>query len=148
MMQVGWETIRDEYLAVADKTTKWMEPELHNGKWEVFGFYFKGDKVQANIDRCPKTWELIQSIPNVYIAGFSILRAGAVIHPHEGYTGDVWRSHLGLICPQGAWIKVGDETHHWKEGEWFVFDDTITHEAHNESNEDRVILIVDFYKDK
>ena len=145
---ITWQDIRDEYLAIAEQAEPWMETELHNGKWEVFGLMFKGEKFQPNIDRCPKTWQLIQSIPRAYIAGFSVLKAGAIIHPHVGYTGEVLRSHLGLICPEKAWIKVGDTVHHWKEGEWFVFDDTIIHEAQNESDTDRVVLLVDFYKDE
>ena len=142
-LEANYEVIRDEYLAVSSKTVTWPEEFLHNGKWEAYGIKFQGKDIP---NMCPKTTEIIGSIPGVYIAGFSVLKAGCVISPHKGYTGSVWRSHLGLICPDNCWIKVGDATHKWKEGEVVVFDDTLTHEAANEGSQDRVVLIVDIPK--
>jgi len=137
------EVILAEYLKVSSKTKQWPEAHLHNGKWEAYGIKFQGEDL---INECPKTTEIINSIPGVFIAGFSVLKAGCVITPHVGYTDSVWRLHLGLICPPNCWIRVGEETHHWKKGEAVLFDDTIEHEAANESDSDRVILIVDVKK--
>jgi len=144
ILEQNHKVILSEYLASVDKLKPYFETHLHNGKWEAYGIKFKGEDIENN---CPKTTELVNQIPRTYIAGFSTLKAGCEIRPHTGYTGDVWRAHLGLICPDNCWIKVGDEKHTWKEGEVVVFDDTIRHEAKNESDTDRVILLVDFYKE-
>jgi beta-hydroxylase len=143
VLEDNYAVILDEYRAVSDESVPWPETFLHNGKWRAYGIKFKGSYLPNS---CPKTTEIVRSIPNVYIAGFSILKAGCVISPHKGYTDSVWRSHLGLICPDNCWIKVGGVTHEWKEGEVAVFDDTNVHEASNESDRDRVVLIVDIEK--
>ncbi len=144
--EMKWEKIRDEYLALASTAEEWPETELHNGQWFAIPLCFMGQRHEENIARCPTAWEEANNMGEPFIAGFSILKAGAVIHPHTGYTSDVWRTHLGLICPEGAWIKVDGVEYRWKEGERFQFDDTLLHEARNESNTDRVILIVDYFK--
>jgi aspartyl/asparaginyl beta-hydroxylase (cupin superfamily) len=54
--------------------------------------------------------------------------------------------HLPLIVPPGGcWFRVGNETREWKEGEAWVFDDTIEHEAYNPTDQTRVILIFDVW---
>jgi ornithine lipid ester-linked acyl 2-hydroxylase len=146
-LEQNWEAIKQEYLAVSKETSEWPETYLHNGKWDIFGIYFAGRRLEGE-KLCPLTSELVHRVPGLFIAGFSILRPGCIITPHVGYTDAVWRSHLGLICPEGAWIEVGEVRHGWKEGEVVVFDDTILHNAANEANTDRVVLILDFLKEK
>ena len=41
-------------------------------------------------------------------------------------------------------IEVNEETYHWKEGKAVVFDDTFEHEAWNDSDQERVVLFIDF----
>ncbi|MET8463577.1 aspartyl/asparaginyl beta-hydroxylase domain-containing protein [Micromonospora zamorensis] len=48
--------------------------------------------------------------------------------------------------PQDCALRVGDETRQWREGETFVFDDTVTHEAWNYGTSDRVVLLFDFVR--
>jgi aspartyl/asparaginyl beta-hydroxylase (cupin superfamily) len=144
VLEDSYETILADYQSVADKTVPWFEERLHNGKWEAYGIKFRGSDVWGR--ECDRTAEIIDRIPGVYIAGFSVLKAGCQIKPHVGYTGDVWRAHLGLVCPPNCWIKVGGQQYTWKVGEVVVFDDTIEHSAANESDSDRVILIVDIKK--
>jgi len=146
VLEQNWEGIKEEYLAVSTKTSEWPETYLHNGKWDTFGLFFGGNRLEGE-KLCPLTASLIHKIPGLFIAGFSILRPGCVIHPHIGYTSTVLRAHLGLICPDNAWIEVGGERRGWVEGEVMVFDDTILHSAANESASDRVVLIVDFIKE-
>ena len=78
--------------------------------------------------------------PNAF---FSVLRAGARIPPHTGVTNMRATIHLGLIVPPDCAFRVGNEVRAWQAGKAWAFDDTIEHEAWNESGEDRVILIVD-----
>ena len=53
--------------------------------------------------------------------------------------------HLPLVVPDGCWFRVGAETRHWREGEAFVFDDTIEHEALNPTDQLRVVFIFDVW---
>jgi beta-hydroxylase len=54
---------------------------------------------------------------------------------------------LGLIVPrekEACRIRVGPEIAHWEEGRSVVFDDTYLHEVWNDTDEERVVLFVDF----
>ena len=53
--------------------------------------------------------------------------------------------HLPLILPGPARFRVGNTTRDWKMGQAWVFDDTIEHEAWNDADELRVILIFDIW---
>ena len=53
--------------------------------------------------------------------------------------------HLPLIVPPGCGFRVGGETREWREGEAFAFDDTIEHEAWNDSDQLRAVLIFDVW---
>lgn len=111
------------------------------------GLYAFGRKIEENAKKCPITTKLVESIPGMTMAGFSSLAPGAYITPHRGYEGysdHVLRLHLGLICPEGCGIKVGKKVMTWKEGNTLAFDDIVTHEAWNRSNQTRIILLVDF----
>jgi aspartyl/asparaginyl beta-hydroxylase (cupin superfamily) len=147
ILEENWKIIKEEYLAISDKTIKWPETALYNKGWDAFGLFFKGDRLPSSA-LCPMTTKLIHTIPGLFIGGFSVLRPGCQIKPHTGYTEAVWRSHLGLICPNDAWIVVNNEKYTWQEGKIVVFDDTLLHSAMNNSDSDRVILIVDFAKEK
>ena len=54
--------------------------------------------------------------------------------------------HLPLIVPPGCWLRVGNETRHWEEGKLMIFDDSIEHEAKNESDQTRIILLFDIWR--
>jgi ornithine lipid ester-linked acyl 2-hydroxylase len=146
-LEENWSDILSEYQAIATKATPWHERGLHNGLWRTYGIYQCGDRLEGE-KLCPKTAQLVHAIPGLFIAGFSVLQPKCHIQPHVGYTGEVMRSHLGLICPQKAWIRVEEETYHWQEGKVVVFDDTKTHSAGNDASTDRVVLIVDFLRDE
>jgi aspartate beta-hydroxylase len=77
---------------------------------------------------------------------FSLLRPGAHIPPHNGYTNARLICHLPLIVPGNCALRVGNETRSWREGELMVFDDSIEHEAWNNSGELRAILLFDIWR--
>ncbi|MBV8593095.1 MAG: aspartyl/asparaginyl beta-hydroxylase domain-containing protein, partial [Caulobacteraceae bacterium] len=53
--------------------------------------------------------------------------------------------HLPLVLPGPAWFRVGNVKRDWRMGEAWVFDDTIEHEAVNDADEARTILIMDVW---
>jgi aspartate beta-hydroxylase/beta-hydroxylase len=113
--------------------------------WRVYFLYAMGEKPAANRARCPRTAAVLDKVPGVLQAFFSILEAGKSIPPHWGpYRGYI-RYHLGLIVPENdpPTIRLKDQHYTWKEGESILFDDSWEHEVSNKSDGDRVVLIVD-----
>jgi len=115
--------------------------------WRTFILFGFGGKSEKNCRQAPVTARLLETVPNLQSAWFSIISPGYHIPPHRGVTKGILRCHLGLIVPADAencWMRVDDQVCVWKEGEAFVFDDTYEHEVCNNTEEDRVVLIFDF----
>ncbi|SEI00173.1 Aspartyl/Asparaginyl beta-hydroxylase [Rheinheimera pacifica] len=147
VFEENWEKIRDEYLRIKNKMMAWPETNLYNKGWESFGIYdFPYGREVPFAAMCSFTRDLIRDhIPNHGVAGFSRLSAGTELQPHEGYQGNFLRMHLGLIIPEGdVALRSLDEVRRWEEGTVFIFDDRLEHEAWNRTEEDRVILLIDF----
>lgn len=117
--------------------------------WGALHLWKDGERIDAACARAPTTAALVEALPLCRIPGrapavfFSILRAGAHIPPHTGVTNVRSIVHLPLVVPEGCTFRVGGETRAWIEGEGFVFDDTIEHEAVNPTAKDRAVLILD-----
>ncbi len=94
---------------------------------------------------CPKTVALIESIPDVRAAMFAQLPPGSELRPHRDPFAGSLRLHLGLSTPNddGCYIVVDGVKKSWRDGEWMMFDETYIHHAHNETDQDRVILFCD-----
>jgi aspartyl/asparaginyl beta-hydroxylase (cupin superfamily) len=114
-------------------------------RWKVFMLYAMGEKPRANRAMCPVTAALLDKVPNLFQAFFSILEAGKSVPAHNASHLGVIRYHLGLIVPKDnpPCMRVKDQFHTWQEGSDVLFDDTWNHEVINKSSEDRVILLVD-----
>ena len=83
---------------------------------------------------------------NQLIERRALLRAGARIQPHNGQFNTRLTCHLPLIVPSGCRFRVGNEVREWERGKLLIFDDSIEHEAWNQSSEDRFILIFDIWR--
>ena len=120
-------------------------------EWSSLHLWRDGRQDPAVCERCPKTTEILSSLPMVDQPGFaptamfSALAPNTVIPPHTGATNVRSIVHLPLILPGDCGFRVGNETRSWRMGEAWVFDDTIEHEAWNRSSELRVILIFDVW---
>jgi aspartate beta-hydroxylase len=118
-------------------------------RWSAFFLWRDGARVDANADRCPRTAELLARAPTADVPGyaptafFSILDRKSHIPPHCGVTNSRLIVHLPLVVPPQCRFRVGSETREWREAEAWVFDDTIEHEAWNDSDVPRAILIFD-----
>ena len=128
-----------------------ISPEQHliakDKSWRTFFFYGFGQQVKKNCKQAPFTTSMLEQVPNIEIAWFSILAPGYHIPPHKGVTKGILRAHLGLLIPkeqENCKIRVDNEIQHWEPGKVFVLDDTFEHEVWNNTDEERVILIFDF----
>ncbi|HWE45379.1 MAG TPA: aspartyl/asparaginyl beta-hydroxylase domain-containing protein [Caulobacteraceae bacterium] len=119
--------------------------------WSAYHLIKDGKRVHEHCDLCPKTVQAVGLAPSPSIhnqspvAMFSILKPGITIPPHTGATNARLVCHLPLIIPDDCSFRVGNETRQWVPGKAWVFDDTIEHEAWNNSGKTRVILIFDIW---
>jgi aspartyl/asparaginyl beta-hydroxylase (cupin superfamily) len=113
--------------------------------WKIYPLNIMGVKPAAFCARCPKTMALLEGIPGLFEAFFSILEGGKSIPAHEGPYRGYLRYHLGLLVPEKnpPSIRLKDQVYTWKEGESVLFDDSWEHEVYNQCAGDRVVLIVD-----
>ena len=118
-------------------------------KWGAYYLIRSGAPETDNLARCPGTAELLAAAPLAHVPGhaptafFSLLEPRTRIPAHTGVTNTRLVCHVPLIVPPGCGFRVGAETREWKSGEAWVFDDTIEHEAWNDSDAPRAILIID-----
>ena len=77
---------------------------------------------------------------------FSLLKARASIPPHHGMINTRLICHLPLVVPGGGALRVGNERRGWEVGKLLLFDDTIEHEATNDADADRIVLIFDVWR--
>ena len=126
-------------------------PLIDSMDWSTC-FLWKDGKETDNAARCPQTMAALADAPLCRISGrspqimFSQLKAGAHIQPHTGFVNTRLVCHLPLIVPPHCWFRVGNDVRSWERGKCWAFDDTIEHEAKNESDRTRVVLIFDIWR--
>lgn len=165
-VEAATDSIREELLGVLSTDEAGIEPYIafgeglpvrqwkdlnHSRRWSAYFLWNQGKLEDAHLKRCPRTAAVLAKVPQVDIPGrgptafFSILEAHTRIPPHTGVTNTRATVHVPLIVPPGCGFRVGGETREWQVGTGWVFDDTIEHEAWNESDEPRAILIFDVW---
>jgi tetratricopeptide (TPR) repeat protein len=123
----------------------------HSRRWTSYDLWKNGERQAQAAAQCPKTVAFLETLPLCDQPGFapnvvfSALEPKTHIPPHTGSTNTRLLVHLPLILPGPARFRVGGETRDWKMGEAWVFDDTIEHEAWNDAESLRVILILDIW---
>jgi aspartate beta-hydroxylase len=142
----------EPYIAYPDGVPLDQWRELNRSRrWSAFFLYRDGKRMEENLERCPRTAALLASLPmhdvprHAPTAFFSILDARTNIPAHTGVTNTRVITHLPLVLPGQCRFRVGSETREWRNGEAWVFDDTIEHEAWNDSDSPRAILIFDIW---
>jgi aspartyl/asparaginyl beta-hydroxylase (cupin superfamily) len=119
--------------------------------WGACHLWRNGVPVEENLRHCPETARILQSLPLAGIDGlcpnvfFSSLQPHAHIPPHHGESNARLIAHLPLLVPEGCRFRVGFEEREWHVGQTLIFDDTLLHEAVNNSDEIRVVLIFDLW---
>jgi aspartate beta-hydroxylase len=165
-LEARTDTIRAEALAILAHGGEAIRPYVQmdtgtpNNKWSALDgsldwsacfLWEYGIRNQAVCELCPETAKALSLVSQNHIPGkapsafFSLLKPGAHIPPHTGVTNTRTIVHLPLVVPDNCRFRVGGETREWREGEAFVFDDTIEHEAWNDSELPRIILIFDVW---
>ena len=165
-LEAHTDAIRGELLALLEEGQQGFRPyvkmdpgtpenkwtELDNSmRWGAYFLWEYGERNENACARCPRTAAALEAVPRAEIPGrapsafFSLLRPKTRIPPHTGVSNTRTIIHLPLIVPEGCGFRVGGETREWRVGEAFAFDDTIEHEAWNDSDELRAVLIFDVW---
>jgi aspartate beta-hydroxylase len=119
--------------------------------WSVYSLWLDGVALPANQATCPKTTAVLAKLPMCDVPGyapgayFSVLKPHTRLPPHTGTTNTRSIVHLPLVIPDGCRFRVGSDVRAWEKGKAWVFDDTIEHDAWNDSDEVRIILIFDIW---
>lgn len=166
-LEAAWTAIRGELLDILEEDgafTPYMEGGaadrpvfdemglLDDPGWSAFYLWKNGEIVTENAARCPKTLAALADAPLCRIPGqtpsvlFSLLRPGVRIPPHHGSMNTRLICHLPLIVPPDCGLRVGNESRTVEAGKGWLFDDTIEHEAWNNSGKLRVILLFDVWR--
>jgi len=123
-----------------------------NPNWSAFYLWRDGEIVPENAARCPKTMAALADFPLVHIQNrspsvlFSLLRPRSRIPPHTGIVNTRLICHLPLLVPPECGLRVGNDARRPVEGKAWLFDDTIEHEAWNDSDRPRVILLFETWR--
>ncbi|KAF0885753.1 ASPH hydroxylase, partial [Crocuta crocuta] len=154
-LERNWKLIRDEGLAVLDKTEGLFLPEDENlrekGDWSQFTLWQQGRKNENACKGAPKTCSLLDKFPETTGCRrgqikYSVMHPGTHVWPHTGPTNCRLRMHLGLVIPrEGCKIRCANETKTWEEGKVLIFDDSFEHEVWQDAASFRLILIVDVW---
>jgi aspartyl/asparaginyl beta-hydroxylase (cupin superfamily) len=137
--------------APADRPAK-AHSLMNDPRWSAFHLFRAGKPVPDHARRCPATMAALARLPLPRVAGrspmalFSILAPGTHIKPHNGMLNTRLICHLPLIVPANCRLRVGNHTRSVEAGKMLIFDDSIEHEAWNDSNEVRVVLIFEIWR--
>ncbi len=157
--------VRKEFVAALSDGSEILDPYVHfegrpteqwrelnnSRRWGVYSLWREGKAFPEHIARCPKTVEMLEDLPRWDVPGsgptamFSVLDAKSRIPPHTGPVNTRLVVHLPLIVPAGCGFRVGGQHREWQPGKAFVFDDSINHEAWNNSDVPRAVLIFDVW---
>lgn len=153
LLRDNWETIREEaeslykegYISASDKYDDIGFNSFFRRGWKRFYLKWYQEPMDSAQTLCPKTLKLIQQIPNINAAMFTLLPKNSFLFKHrDPYAGSL-RYHLGLITPNSkeCCIYVDGEPYFWQDGQDVLFDETYVHHAENNTSQDRIILFCD-----
>lgn len=157
-IQKNWQMIRKEVIGLYEnghfeETKKPEETSYYDIGFRTFykygwsKFYLKwyGYTHHAAMTLCPETVKVLEKIPTVNGAMFTILNANSKLTRHLDPVAASLRYHLGLATPNSddCYINIDGKKHSWRDGESFMFDETYLHFAYNNSDQYRLILMCD-----
>jgi beta-hydroxylase len=154
VLRDNWQMIREEALHLfaqgqikaADKYNDWGFNSFFRTGWKRFYLKWYEEALPSALANCPKTVELLSTIPNVKGAMFANLPPGGKLVQHrDPYAGSL-RYHLGLVVPKSPGecrIFIDGQSYSWRDGEDLLFDETYLHYAENTTSDDRIILFCD-----
>lgn len=125
----------------------WQTNVMGTG-WSAVRLQRLGIWNEENCQQFPETYKLIRSL-NIPLAVRGVCFArqapGSGVQPHSDGRNFILTSHLGLRVPEKCWMEVGEERKGWEVGKLTTLDTSFSHSTGNPSEEDRHVLIIDFW---
>jgi aspartyl/asparaginyl beta-hydroxylase (cupin superfamily) len=145
------ELTTDEKIIHFEKNKEKIINNSNNSKkWKIYGLILEKKPIIENINNCISTFNLIKDIPGLINAGFSCLESHSSTPYHSDKDNRFYRIHIPLIIPNDSsktWMDIYDNSNNkiqlfWNT-DYFVFDDTCYHQAFNNTDFNRIILLLD-----
>lgn len=113
--------------------------------WKRFYLKWYGPPDPLALKLCPETCKILENMPEVNLAMFSILMPQSRIKRHFGPARMCLRYHMGLFTPNddNCFINIGGQKYSWRDEKDVMFDDTMIHYVENNTDKPRIILFLD-----
>jgi beta-hydroxylase len=153
----NYEVIRSEAKALLDSGVFQRPPAVdepgyntfEKGGWRLYPLkWYTKECGRRAVVACPKTCAIMDAIPTVRSAMFTVLPPGARLGRHHDPIASSLRYHLGLLTPNSekCALTLDGIEYPWRDGEELLFDQTYLHSAVNQTQTVRVILFCDVEK--
>lgn len=156
---------------VASKGGEHAKDALHSGTWDWHSYILNGVRNEQFKERCPLTAQVVDDLEKERMlfgtpfgfCFFSTLHGKSAIKPHSGPMNLRLRMHLPLVVPKKnkdassspknnntsprptTGMRVADQTREWHEGSAIILDDSYVHEVWNDSEESRILFLLDLW---
>jgi len=150
----NWRTIRDEAVALyeaghiqaTDRHDDLGFNTFFRKGWKRFYLKWYAEPLPSAQALCPRTVELVRSIPTVHGAMFALMAPRSQVGRHRDPFAGSLRYHLGLMTPNSdaCRIFIDGNVYSWRDGADLVFDETYVHHFENGTDQHRIILFCDF----
>jgi beta-hydroxylase len=148
-----WRTIRDEalrlndagYIRASERHDDLGFNTFFRKGWKRFYLKWYGDPLPSAQSLCPRTVDLLRSIPSVHGAMFALMPPRSHVGKHRDPFAGSLRYHLGLATPNSddCRIFIDGTPYSWRDGQDIVFDETYVHHFENRTDVPRIILFCD-----
>lgn len=151
-LMLSFPEIKDEFLKANEEVFIPYYNKTFTEKaesWKIIPLVFWRKPNQKNLKLFPKTAAIIKTIPEIASCAFSKLDPYTRIKPHTGDANVMYRVHFPIIVPSSlpaCGFKVKEESISWQEGKPIAFCDAHLHEAWNETESERIVLILDIIR--
>jgi beta-hydroxylase len=121
-----------------------LESKMGEKKRGMFFFQWYGKLIQTSLD-IPEFQTRYKYIRTI---GVSIFNKKQSTGKHYGPLRVTYRVlyNINTIDDPNVYVGVGNHIHRWRDGKLFIFDDTLQHDSHNESDAVRYCLFVDILR--
>ena len=159
-MESKYSAIRDEFLRVTQDSSTlqqqgnniWAgaltdDASSYGVGWKTLVLMDRGYWDPVNVNLFPKAAKAIRdaNVPATEVF-FASMEPHSEIAPHSDFTNFVLTSHLALDIPYSGEnqcrLTIADQTKEWINGECTLFDTSLLHDAVNESDQKRYILMM------
>jgi aspartate beta-hydroxylase len=150
LLEQAYPQIKPELLGMLGRVQLSPHPQgfTDKGSWRVKYFYLHGEGQEEAHRLCPNTSAVLKGCmpggPSHQVF-CSVLTKQSHIAPHCGPVNTRLTCHLGLVIRPDCALRVGAEVLTWQDGKCLVFDDSFEHEAWNNSDGERIVLLIQFW---